>query len=176
MAGTGPGDLNLLCSAFLAACEDALDTIPAAEPELSGTPSRAYVSPGIPALDCCDQLTVDARSVVEDARSPSGPGSGQRARYGARKNQVALVATITRCIPVINDTKNPPAPAEMESAAAQINADGWALWNVLWNLVRSGNLFTLCGDSSPTLRQLAPSGGCAGWTLQMVVELEGYES
>lgn len=173
MAGTGPGDLNALCAAFLAACEDALNTI--SDPGLTGAPARSYVSPGLPALDCCDQLTVDARSVLEDIRSPAGAGSGQRARYSARKNQVALVATVTRCVPVIQDTKNPPSVAEMEAAAAQINADGWALWNVLWNLVRSGDLFTLCGDSSPTLRQLAPSGGCAGWTLQMVVELEGYE-
>lgn len=171
MPGTGPGDLYTLAQTFLSACVEALDTIPTFAPGLGGAPERNYVAPGLPALDCCPQLTVDVRSVSEDSRSPSGPGSGQRARYGARKNQVLLVATVVRCYP----TEVPPDTTEMEAAAEQVNADGWALWNHVWNQVRSGDLFTLCDDSRPELRQLTPSGACAGWTYSMRVEQEGYE-
>lgn len=171
MPGTGPQDLFALAQDFLSACEDALNTIPTFAPGLEGAPVRSYVAPGQPALDCCPQLTVDVRSVEEDVRSPSGPGSGQRARYGARKNQVLLVATVVRCYP----TEVPPDVTEMEAAAEQVDADGWALWNNVWNQIRSGDLFTLCDDSAPILRQLTPSGGCAGWTYSVRVELEGYE-
>jgi hypothetical protein len=171
MAGTDPTDLYALAQEYLDACVIALDTISA--PGLGGAPERRYVAPGVPALDCCPQLTVDVRAVQEDPRSPSGPGSGQRARYGARKNNVFMVATIVRCYPT---DPIPPNVNEMELAAEQVNADGWALWNEVWNMIRSGELFTLCDDSSPELRQLTPSGGCAGWTLSMRVELEGYET
>ncbi len=171
MPGTGPEDLFALAQTFLRACEDGLDTIPTFAPGFVGAPERSYVAPGQPALDCCPQLTVDVRSVSEDPRSPSGPGSGQRARFGARKNQVLLVATVVRCYP----TEVPPDQTEMEAVAEQVDADGWALWNHTWNLIRAGDLFTLCDDSRPELRQLTPSGGCAGWTYSMLVELEGYE-
>ena len=169
MAGTGPQDLFTLAEDFLDACVEALDTIPTFAPGLGGAPERSYVAPGLPALDCCPQLTVDVRGVQEEG--PSGPGSGQRARYGGRKNQVLLVATVVRCYP----QEIPPDVSEMQAAAEQVAADGWALWNFLWNLIRAGELFTLCDDSRPELRQLAPSGGCAGWTFSMRVAQEGYE-
>lgn len=170
MAGTGPGDLFDQAEALLAASIEALDTIPILSPGLGGAPERAYIAPGLPALDCCPQLTVDVRGVSEDG--PPFSGSGQKARYGARKNQVLLVVTVVRCYP----TEVPPDPTEMQAAAEQVDADGWALWNYLWNLIRSGELFRLCADSRPELRQLAPSGGCAGWTLSMRVETEGYDT
>ena len=99
MPGTSPTDLFDLAQDYLEACVDALDTIPTFAPALGGAPERSYVAPGLPALDCCPQLTVDVRAVQEDPRSPSGPGSGQRARYDARKNNVFMVATIVRCYP-----------------------------------------------------------------------------
>ena len=172
MPGTSPSDLFTLAEDYLEACVDALDTIPTFAPALGGAPERSYVAPGLPALDCCPQLTVDVRAVQEDPRSPSGPGSGQRARYGARKNNVFLVATIVRCYP----TEVPASVTDMQAAAEQVDADGWALWNYIWNLIRSGEFLTLCDDSSPELRQLTPSGGCSGWTLSMRVALEGYEA
>ena len=36
-------------------------------------------------------------------------------------------------------------PAALEAVAEQTNADAWALWNYLWNLCRSGDLFSICG-------------------------------
>jgi hypothetical protein len=173
MAGIGPTDLDALAHDLLDAAIDALDTIPNFSPGLAGAPERTFVSPGQPALDCCDQLTVHVGPIVEDPLSPSGPSSGQRARFAARKNQVALVLTLTRCHDL---SKIPPDTATLDAAAEQGNADAWALWNDLWNQVRSGDFLTLCADSRPELRPLQPAGGCTGWTLTYRVWQEGYEA
>ena len=88
---------------------------------------------------------------------------------------VGLVATATRCLPT-GDNQNPPTAAELEDAAAQINADGWALWNHVYNLIRADLLFTLCGEVFwDGLRSINPQGGCGGYTLNLRVELSGYE-
>ena len=174
MAGTDATDLHDQCVALLEAASDALDTIPGSAPELAGAPERKFVSAGTPVLDCCDQLTVHVGPIVEDPLSPSSPGSGQRARFGARKNQVLLTVTIGRCMD-LSALPTPPPVATLEADAEQHNADGWALWNQLWNMVRSGELFTLCSDSKPELRPLAPAGGCSGWTMAYRVWIEGYD-
>lgn len=175
MAGTDATDLQDVCLELLEAAEQALDTIPGSAPELAGAPERKFVAAGTPVLDCCDQLTVHVGPVVEDPLSPSSAQSGQRARFDARKNQVTLTVTIGRCMD-LSALPSPPPVATLEADAEQHNADGWALWNEMWNLVRSGELFTLCADSKPALRPLAPSGGCSGWTLTYQVWIEGYES
>lgn len=169
MAGTGPEDLFAIAQELLDASVDALDTIPTFAPALAGAPERSFVSPGQPALDCCDQLTVHVASVTEFP-----PGQSDTHKDSARKNLVAFTITATRChdIEVI-----PPAEETLSAIAEQMDADGWALWNHLWNLMRSGELFTLCGPVTwDGLRALIPSGGCGGWTLTIRAEVEGYES
>lgn len=166
MAGVGPEDLFAIAQELLDASVDALDTL---APGLAGAPERNFVSPGQPALDCCDQLTVHVASVVE---SPAGQTDTHK--EGARKNIVTFVVTATRCHDI---TVIPPAVETLSAVAEQMDADGWALWNHLWNLMRSGELFTLCGPVSWNgLRALIPSGGCGGWTLTISAEVEGYES
>jgi len=174
MAGTGPGDLHDTCLDLLTAAAQALDTIPVFAPGLAGAPERRFVSAGTPVLDCCDQLTVHMGPIAEDPLSPSSPASGQRARLDARKNAVTLLLTLGRCMD-LSALPNPPPVDVLELDGEQHNADGWALWNVLWNQVRSGDLFTLCADSKPELRPLAPSGGCSGWVMAYRIWLEGYE-
>jgi hypothetical protein len=71
---------------------------------------------------------------------------------------------------------SPPDPLDLDASADQINADGWALWNHLFNMVRADLLFTLCGEVFwDGLRSITPSGGCGGYVLQLRVELDGYE-
>ena len=73
----------------------------------------------------------------------------------ARQNIVNFNVTITRChdIEII-----PPLVSTLGGQRAeQHNADGWALWNYLWNLMRSGDLFSLCAPVTwGGLRALAP--------------------
>jgi len=172
MAGTGPQDLQALLGELLDACIESLDTIPDFVPGLSGAPARSYISPGLPALDCCDQLTVHSPVVLDTPLQPGGLAEGRKCP--ARKNSIGLQVTITRCIPVIENDEW-PQPVDMEAAAEQLNADAWALWNHLYNLVCSGELFTLCGEVFwDGLRSMNPQGGCGGWVLNIRVTLDGY--
>lgn len=173
MAGIGPTDLNALCEELLAASVESLDTIPTFDNTLDGSPPRAFVSPGQPALECCDdgQLTVYAGSVN------ALPTGEPRLDKTGRKNIVGLVVTIVRCIPSAGDDQmNPPTGAELALAAAQTNADAWALWNHLFNMWVSGDLFTFCGEVYwDGLRSITSSGNCGGWNLFIRVDLDGYE-
>lgn len=171
MAGVGPGDLDLLAHDLLDVCVEALGTIPGYLPTLAGAPVRSFVSPGQPALDCCDQLTVHVPNVVERAATPK-PSHG-------RLNVPNLLVTITRCVPtgeITASSYTPPSVAEEEAAAAQMNADGWALWNHIWNQVRAGTFLTRCDQVTVgNLTALIPEGGCGGWTLGFAATLDGYE-
>lgn len=169
--GTGPTDLHELATEFLNACSEALDTIPFYEATLEGAPSRQFVGYGQPALDCCDQLVVNIGPLVEGSTAPGEP----KASF-ARINRVTLVATAARCVPVPDSQGNPPTPAEQEAAGRQINADKWALWNHIFNLINAGELFDQCCDVVwGPLSPLQPNGGCGGSTLTMSVCFEGYE-
>ena len=139
MAGTGPGDLYAIATELLDASVEALDSIPVFDPGLTGAPDRSFVSPGQPAFDCCDQLTVHVAGVTE---FPIGQVDTHK--ESARKNLVTFVVTSVRCLAQsVGDT--PPDADALQQDAEQLDADGWALWNHLWNLMRSGDLFTLCG-------------------------------
>jgi hypothetical protein len=71
-----------------------------------------------------------------------------------------------------------PAPvADVQAAAEQTNADAWALWNYIFNLISAGELFRLCEKIQWNgLRSIVPSGGCGGWLLVLTVQTDGYES
>ena len=172
--GTDPQDLYTVAQEYLAACVEALDTIPTFSPGLGGVPERSFVSPGLPAFDCCDQLAVHVSGVTDSPTSMSI--STGRSASTMKTNLVGLVATATRCIPVVSDNGAIPSVTDMEAAAEQINADGWALWNHIYNMIRADLLFTLCGEVFwDGLRSINPQGGCGGYTLSLRVELQGYE-
>ena len=178
MAGTGPADLTTQCEAVLDAAIDALDTIPSLVPGLLGAPERAFICSGTPALDCCNQLTVNAAPIAEAPTQPLEMGAGTRHQQGFRKNYVGFAITITRCGPAGADPSgNPPSAASQQAVAEQTNADAWALWNYLWNSERSGALFTICGGVfNDRLAPLTPSGGCYGWVFSFRGEVQGYEA
>ena len=171
MAGVGPTDLHDLARDLLEACADALDTIPTYDATLEGAPSRQFVAPGPVALDCCDQLAVHVGTLVEGDSQPFQPKASI-----ARINRVTLVATASRCVPVPDAQMNPPPVAEQEAAAQQINADKWAIWNHIYNLIRDGLLFDQCCDVIwEGITALTPNGGCGGSSLLITVCFDGYE-
>lgn len=175
MTGVGPEDLQNLCLDLLGAAVESLDTIPNFQVVLQGAPDRAFVSPGLPALDCCDQLAVHAQQILDKPISPGGLQAGKKC--AARLAEVALVITITRCIPTMDDGGQWPDPEEMELAAAQTNADAWALWEHIYFLVCSEALFSLCKEVFwDGLTALLPQGGCGGWVMNLRVTLDGYDS
>jgi len=173
MAGTGPEDLQTLLEEYLDACIESLDTIPTFAPGLGGAPERSFISPGQSADDCCPQLTVWAEA-VNDSPTSAGSFRGKSAKE-ARLNAVSLVARIIRCVDVGTDGR-PPDAAAQQASSEQINADGWALWNHIFNMVRAETLFSLCGEVFwDGLRSINPSGGCGGWVLALRVSWDGYE-
>src|SRR5262245_32973064 len=174
MAGIGPADLYDQSAQLLQASIDCLNTIPSSVPGLLGAPERAFVVLGQPTLDCCDQLTVDAQPTLEAATQPLELGAGTRHQQQFRKNYVGFRVTVTRCIPW-GDEEIPTAE-QQDAAAQQSYADGWALWNLLWNMARAGEIFTICGGVYfDRLTPLSPSGGCGGMILNIRGEMQGYE-
>lgn len=174
MAGTGPLDLKALADEALAAAIDSLDTIPTFDPDLLGAPDRAFIAPGPPAIDCCDQLTVH---VTQLSNAPVGDGGLTAGRRLAGSvNWVYLAVTIMRCVPMSDSAGTPPSAEDLDAAAEQLDADAWALWNHIPNLWRAGLLFTLCGEVFwDAMRPLGPSGGCGGWVLGLHVSYDGYQ-
>jgi hypothetical protein len=171
------GDLHALAVEFLAACEEALDTVPTDVPGLGGAPARSFVDFGTPVFDfasaatdaeSCDQLTVHVSVVSEGHRPPKADI--------ARINLVSFVATIARCCaPTVDSQGNSFSPAIKQ--AEQVNADKWALWNYIWNKISEGMLFDKCGQIQwGGLAPLNPSGGCAGSVLSINVSLDGYQT
>lgn len=170
----GAGDLYLLCREYLEAVSESLSLAP------GGPTAVGYVSPGPPAWDCCDQLTVHAGGPAEADTQPLGPPLqvGFRIVDPGRVTLVALTATVLRCVPTITPQGTPPA-AKLEAAAAVTLGDVWAIWNHLASRLRARTLFAR-PDGEPREFVFDPaialntSGGCAGWQVPVRVELDGY--
>lgn len=176
MAGTGPQDFFDQADELLSAAVGALDTLVALG--LDGAPERRFVAPGEPAADCCPQLTVHAPG-VDQAPTEGGLPLGRQAGRHFMINHVTLVITLFRCVPMPEDTlKGPvmPSAAEMNASSMQLLADGWALWNHIFNMIGADLLFAKCNGVFPgPLRALPQEGGCGGWFFPIQVVLEGYE-
>lgn len=165
-----PGDLFVSSEELLQASIEALDTIPIFDPTLEGAPERTFISLGAPPQDCCEMLAVH----VDEVDEFSFPSDIKR--IAGKKNQIDWVVTSSRCYPTPEDINTMPTGEEISEASRQLYADAWALWNHLYNLSRSGALFTLCDEVVfDFMRPLGPSGGCAGWTLALHTNLDGYE-
>jgi hypothetical protein len=170
-------DLYTETEALLAAAIEALDEIPTFSPGLGGAPERSFVVMGTPALDCCDQLTVQSMPLTEAPTEPLNLGAGTRHKQDFRKNYVGWRITTTRCADMSSMNNNQPLSVEAQQAVAeQCYADAWALWNYLWNMARAGEIFSICnGVYFDSLNPLTPSGGCYGSVLTIRAELAGFE-
>lgn len=180
MAGIGPTDLDDACQALLAVAVTTLDTIPTFDPALLGSPAKSFVSPGVPVWDCCEMLVVHVAGIAQQFTRPTSPPAavGMRHKYGAWLWEAALVLTLGRCIPegeLVGKTYNPPTATELDAAAAQINADGWALANGIANALNEGELHEKCsGWKWDGVNAATPMGGCGGWTINFRVTVDGY--
>jgi hypothetical protein len=177
--GVGPTDLHELGVEFRDAMVEALATIPFDDPTLLGAPSRAYVSPGLPVFDCPEMLAVHLTPILELEASPIGLAAAKRVRL-AHITYVRVTGTIIRCVPTGMNEKTGnyvvPGTVELETAAKQIHADAWALWNHLWNLIHAGELLPRCsGVIFEGMTQVIPMGGSAGWEIRIRAQLDGYQ-
>lgn len=169
--GTDPFDLQDLCEQFLSAVLESLNSIPDFDASYLGAPDRYFVSVGPPAFDCCDLATVHVSELSEGAAAPIQPKASI-----ARINHVTLVATFTRCVPTLDSNGEPPSASDLWDSSRQLNADKWAVWNHIYNMINAGDLFDKCCDVIwGSLLTVQPSGGCAGSTLSVTVCFDGYE-
>lgn len=168
-------DLYDLCAEYLSAAADALLDTPEGV-----APDRQYVSLGIPPWDC-EQLTVHAGgpAVVVADTLPLQPSLVplQRVRTQGFVNIVVMTATVIRCMPVTDDSGNPPDTDDLAAAALQTYSDLWAVWNHVKAEVRAGTLFA--GESrefglDPVV-PIGPEGGFGGWQIPVRVQLGGYK-
>jgi hypothetical protein len=149
----------------------------------AGPIDRAFISPGNPALDCPEQLTVNLSSIAYDTTQPTIPPPAPGHRSAKRFGSLILATykiTAVRCIPVGRGPNvnlyQPPTPAEQQAAALSIVQAAWSCWNDITNAVAAGTIFggPCKAVYLDALAPLEPSGGSAGWTLQVRAAIDGY--
>jgi hypothetical protein len=168
-------DLFAIAGAFLA------DSITALNLTTAGAPARAFVSPGEPALDCCDQLTVHNQILNEtdlNLRTTSAALAAMRRIQRGGLAQVTVSVLITRCVPVPKvsggDKIILPDPIDLQNAARTLDEDGWALWLGLSYALKHGDLAQMClGAERLGGTKLTPQGGCGGWLFTYRYPIEG---
>lgn len=158
----------LLSQAFLTVCENSLATT------VGGTPDLSYVYPSRPPVDCCPALIVWMGLLSEETTSPISPpaSTGHRASYG-RINLVTLTAWALRCSPPVNNDGSVDL-SEIARVAQEVQQDGWALFNGIYQAVNDGTFLDICTtvhfDRSAPLEE---RGGCVGWSMTIRAELNG---
>jgi hypothetical protein len=110
---------------------------------------------------------VDALGVTE------GAVAAPERRYVAHGSVTWVALTLLRCIPTV-DGDGLPSAADLDEAYRQLAVDGWAMWKHLTRQVVEGNWpeGVRCKDVTfSNLEPLAPSGGYAGWRIEIDVRL-----
>ena len=143
-----------------------------------GAIDRAFVCAGLPALDCCPQLTVHTAgwgllsTFATGALTP-----GHRRTVGAVRF-IRFAVTVVRCSPTQGDNGQPPPIAEQEMAASIVNEDAFAIIDAVVAADYAGILF------GGTCREfyfdggnsLDPQGGCVGWVVNFRASIDGLPS
>lgn len=142
-----------------------------------GVIPRAFVAAGLPALDCCPQLTVHTQG--HGILSTSAPGAltaGHRRTVGVVR-YIRFVITVVRCAPVPGDKGKPPTPTVQEAIAAEINEDPLAVIDAVGKADAAGTLFggTCREFYFDGASSLDPAGGCVGWVINYRASLEGLQ-
>lgn len=172
MAGIGPGDVYQAATDYLNLCLVALATT------TGGAPARSFVSPGVPAWDCPNQLSVHVGGPAIADTLPLVPvlQPGHRVTTTGEVNLLGLTATILRCAPLPSANGQPPTPAQINAVSQVTTADLWAIWAHIKAGKRAATFFApkereLFIDPAVSLNQ---AGGVCGWEITIRVQLDGY--
>ena len=98
---------------------------------LTDPPARQFVSPALPAFDCCPQLTVHGGDLTKTATGSSGPLTDYEAVSTPRPNSWVLIITVIRCSAYVSETKGVPSPAVFNAIGKMTLTDLWQIWNGL---------------------------------------------
>lgn len=153
-----------------------LEVVEAALPAtLGGAIERSFVSAGLPALDCCPQLTVHtAGHGLLPTATPGALTPGHRAVVG-QVRYVRYIVTLVRCAPVPGVKGAPPTPEAQEAIAQIQNQDALAVIAAVNDAYRGGTLWGgLCREFYfDGATSLDPQGGCVGWLFNYRGSIEG---
>jgi hypothetical protein len=144
-------------------------------PTSGGAITRAFVSAGLPALDCCPQLTV--HTAGHGLLPTSAPGAltpGHRRTVG-QVRYIRFIITEVRCAPVPGTKGQPPSPASQSAIAEVLNQDALAIIAGVNEAWKGGGLFGgVCKEFYfDGATSLDPSGGCVGWLFNYRASIEG---
>ncbi|MGW6414357.1 hypothetical protein [Streptomyces sp. NPDC055055] len=179
--------VHALAETVLGCVCQALETAAAADEEQPGCPCRAFLSPGPPAWECCEepcgvnggaggQLTVHVARIYPTSSFPVD----ERVVQGGRNCQtptttaVELVVTLLRCTPTMDERGGPPAPEDLTAAARTVHVDTVTIYNALLCCLpttgtrRRGPTFFLGAQ-----KVLEQQGGCTGVEQRVTVALPG---
>ncbi len=132
----------------------------------SAAPERRYVAHGSVTWDCpllATHLVRVTPKVLDTRLEKCGIVHDAR-----------LAVVLLRCYPVPSDSGTPPSAAELTDAGRDLATDGQALWKGLTRAWVEGSFPTGIPCSRVTwgsLEPLAPSGGYAGWRVELSVRL-----
>ncbi len=170
--------LHEIAQALLDAGTDAVDDT------IGGPVAESFLSPGLPAFDRqCDFAVAWAGQLGMEATAPLAPAPavGHRFQYAGWVNLPTLNVTVLRCVATARETAKSyqvPSPEQLSDDARKVMEDGWAIWNHVAREILQGNLFGgPCNDIKlQALVPVVPQGGLAGWTLNVAVELPGFDT
>jgi len=143
-----------------------------------GPVDTCFISHTTPPDDCCDFVAVWLDSIYPTTMFPNIDESTSE-RCGETSRMMRVNIRLRRaCYPVVRDNATAPfpPPAEMQAAAEGLLIDA----NVTWCRVSSGiasGLYVPEGSGCLDFKMVSlgmdrPRGGCAGFTMTILMELE----
>lgn len=168
----------------------AAELLAAAASILAGTPAGApanqYVAHGPPAYDCCDSLIVSV-GTLQYGNFSRAPRNSQAPGYVDPRAMVVpivpLAITVLRCankqaLPSGGLAVRNASLAAINSDAQIVYRDGWSLFCGINKMTRGQTLFAGLPCRAFEIDgalPISPEGGCLGWTLDLNVQLDGFD-
>lgn len=172
-------DLADLAGVLLEQSAAALDAAADAGLGVAGAPARQVLAISQPVFDfgACEQLAVSVSPSVRIAET----GEQSTLALGVACHGLTVVGLrvwLTGCVPTVDDAGHAPTAAALNASTVPLLGQGWALYCGLRNRRRSGDIFPPTTDGpkrSCSVGPLVPldtRGGVAGWTIDVLVELD----
>lgn len=168
---TGEQTPFTVCAAVLAYVQQALED--ADPPRPVGV---AMVAAGALLVDdCCDGLLVVAPERIWRTIEPFPTEAGPDAVCDPYPIAIALVVTILRCTPTLDDKGRAPSVASQEAALSALLIDGAVVWKALRDpalLGDDGTGYPLWERAALSQTYLGGEGGCIGVETRVTVGIE----
>lgn len=158
-----------ICQAILGAIVDHYDTIDV------DLPAVQLVTPGLPAFDCCDMLTVWCEGHAPFAGNLQNQGADSiENSLGFSMRFAQIGVTLIRSAAVLADDGEAPPVAEIQADAQTMYADSMILMEAIIAGHAAGALGHDRSIMFGTWLTEGPEGGTAGGTLRLQVSLADW--